>query len=73
MGEAAGNVTEATRQYLSNIPWREIVGMRNRLVHVYFDINIDILWTTVKTDLPVLISLLEPNIPLEPGQSAELN
>ena len=38
----------------------DIVGMQHRLVHVYFDINLDILWQTVQEDLPGLIALLHP-------------
>jgi len=38
----------------------DIVGMRHRLVHAYFDINLDILWQTVQEDLPGLIALLNP-------------
>ena len=41
----------------------KIAGMRNRLVHAYFDINLDIVWKTVQEDLPELISLLVPVIP----------
>ena len=65
VGEAATQVTEPTRQRLPQIPWERIVGMRNRLVHAYFDINLDIVWKTVRGDLPELISLLEPAIPSE--------
>jgi len=42
-----------------SIPWEDIVGMRHRLVHAYFDINLDILWRTVQDDLPPLSSALE--------------
>lgn len=45
VGEAASRVTESSRQDLPQIPWDQIIGMRNRLVHAYFDINLDILWT----------------------------
>lgn len=62
VGEAATQVTEPARQQLSEMPWAQIVGMRNRLVHAYFDINLDIVWTTVPGDLPELVSLLEPAI-----------
>jgi uncharacterized protein with HEPN domain len=44
---------------LPQIPWPNIIGMRNRLIHAYFDINLDILWKTVIEDLPPLISKLE--------------
>ena len=63
VGEAATQVAEPTRRRLPEIPWERIVGMRNRLVHAYFDINLDIVWITVREDLPTLISLLEPAFP----------
>ena len=47
IGEAATGVIDPTRQHLSEIPWERIFGMRNRLVHAYFDINPDIVWTMV--------------------------
>jgi len=71
VGGAATQVTEPKRQHLSEIPWERIVGMRNRLVHAYFDINLDIVWKTVQGDLPELISLLERAIPSERSPMAE--
>lgn len=59
IGEAASHITEPTKNELSSIPWADIVGMRNRLVHAYFDINLDILWETVHDDLPILNAQLE--------------
>ncbi len=59
VGEAAHQVSEATRGQLPAIPWADIVGMRNRLVHAYFDLNLEILWRTVRHDLPPLIATLE--------------
>ena len=67
VGEAANQVSEPGRRRVPELPWERIVGMRNRLVHAYFDINLDIVWKTVSEDLPRLISLLEPVIPSEPG------
>jgi len=58
VGEAANQITEPTRRCNDQIPWQRIIGMRNRLVHAYFDINLDILWRTVQEDLPGLISLI---------------
>jgi len=46
-GEAATQVTADTRAQLPDLPWTSIIGMRNRLVHAYVDIDNDILWTTV--------------------------
>ncbi len=65
VGEAATQVTAPTRRELREMPWERIVGMRNRLVHAYFDINLDILWETVRKDLPDLIAILELAIPPE--------
>jgi len=59
IGEAAYQISESTRAKLPDIPWEDIIGMRHRLVHAYFDINLDILWRTVQDDLPPLVSALE--------------
>ena len=65
IGEAGYQVSDTTRSRLPGIPWDDIIGMRHRLVHAYFDINLDILWRTVRDDLPALIALLEPLVPQE--------
>ena len=59
IGEAAYQVSQTARNQLTDIPWDDIIGVRHRLVHAYFDINLDILWRTVQDDLPLLIALLE--------------
>jgi uncharacterized protein with HEPN domain len=59
VGEAANQVTDAGQSRFPTIPWADIIGMRHRLVHAYFDINLDILWQTVARDLPTLVPLLE--------------
>lgn len=69
VGEAAFRVTESTRRSLPEMPWDRIVGMRNRLVHAYFDVNPDIVWKTVQEDLPALIALLERAIPPGTGSA----
>lgn len=62
VGEAAGQVSEAGRAELPKVPWAQIVGMRNRLIHAYFDINRDILWDTVQLALPPLVAQLKPAV-----------
>lgn len=52
IGEAASSVSKESRDNLPQIPWTDIVGMRNRLIHAYFEINLDILWKTLTDDLP---------------------
>lgn len=59
IGEAAGRVIKEDRDLYPNIPWPEIVGLRNRLIHGYDEVDFDILWQIVKTDLPSLIEKLE--------------
>jgi uncharacterized protein with HEPN domain len=60
IGEAAGRVEEETRAKYPHVPWADMIGMRNRLIHTYFDVDLALLWTTVTDDLPELIRQLEP-------------
>jgi uncharacterized protein with HEPN domain len=59
LGEAAGRISAAIRKRYPTIPWSEIIGMRNRLVHGYDIVDYDIVWSTVIEDLPPLIAELE--------------
>jgi len=59
IGEAAANVTKTTQAKYPEIEWTVIIGMRNRLIHAYFDINYHIVWQTVKENLPPLIEQLQ--------------
>lgn len=59
VGEAAAQVSDEGRAGLPDIPWPQLIGMRNRLVHAYFDINLNILWDTVHLALPPLLEKLE--------------
>jgi uncharacterized protein with HEPN domain len=59
IGEAAGQVTKEFQAAHPEIPWPAIVGMRNRLIHAYFDIDLDRVWDTIKDDLPPLVASLE--------------
>jgi uncharacterized protein with HEPN domain len=59
IGEAASKVSVETRVRYPDIPWLQIIGMRNRLIHAYFDINLDLMWDTLREDLPSLIQILE--------------
>ena len=64
IGEAASNVSRATRDSASSVPWRDIVSMRNRLIHAYFDIEREIVWKTVTEELPDLLPLLRDLVDL---------
>jgi len=65
IGEAAANVTKEFRERHPQIEWANIVAMRNRLIHVYFDIDLNRVWDTVTDDLPPLIAELEKIIASE--------
>lgn len=54
IGEASKKVPKNLKNKYSNIPWREIAGMRDKLVHEYFGINHKVVWNTVKKDIPGL-------------------
>ena len=61
IGEAATKLMEAAPEFVSahpQVPWRNMRGMRNRIAHGYFEINLDVVWDTVQTALPQLLSLL---------------
>jgi len=59
IGEAASRLSEETRAASRQVPWHEIVALRNRLVHGYFSVDHDILWTVIQDDIPELIAALE--------------
>lgn len=65
IGEAASRVSEEGREKHSEIPWADIIAMRNRLIHAYFDIDLDRVWDTVTDDLPPLIAALQQVIALQ--------
>lgn len=61
IGEAASRVLEHHPDFAqrhSDLPWREMRGMRNRMAHGYFEINLDVVWSTVQTALPALLAQL---------------
>lgn len=64
VGEAAKHVSETTRREIPSVPWSAAARMRDRLVHHYFDIDLDILWATVSEELPALLAAAaEPEVP----------
>ena len=63
IGEAARYVSTETRAGITGIPWLDVTGMQNRLTHGYFDWDIDEVWSTVSSDLPELVRVLEGALP----------
>jgi uncharacterized protein with HEPN domain len=58
LGEAAAKVSPGTRAATEGIPWPQIVSMRNRLIHAYFDVDQTILWKTATQEIPALLPVL---------------
>jgi len=59
IGEAATQVSEELQEDVPGIPWFVIIGMRNRLIHAYFSIDLDVVWSTSTDDIPFLITELK--------------
>src|SRR5262249_38304959 len=59
LGEAASRVTQDTREAFPKLPWKEMIGLRNRLIHAYFDVNVDTIWLVIKESLPPIIPQLQ--------------
>lgn len=59
IGEAASRISPETRAAHAGIPWPAIIGMRNRLVHAYFEIDTSVVWIAVTQEVPALLVQLE--------------
>lgn len=73
VGEAASKVSPETRSKLSQLPWRGMVGMRNRIIHGYDTVNIAVLWDTLEHDIPELVAILETCLSNAGGQENKKN
>ena len=63
IGEASGKVSPGVRAAHPQIPWREITGMRHRLIHGYADVRLDPVWSVVTTELDPLAATLSSLVP----------
>ena len=59
LGEAARQIPDAFAARHTQVPWRKITGLRNRIVHDYFGLDLEIIWQIVQNDLPALRAMLE--------------
>jgi uncharacterized protein with HEPN domain len=67
IGEAAGCVSQDTRDAYPTLPWHQMTGMRNRVVHAYWSVDAATVWATVESDLPGLIGQLRRALGLAEG------
>lgn len=65
IGEAARKISAETKAAHPEIPWGELIGMRNRLIHEYFRIDLVKVWDVVQNNIPTLITLIEPLVPAD--------
>jgi uncharacterized protein with HEPN domain len=65
IGEASNRVSSETQKKYAHLPWQAMKGTRNRIVHEYDSIELDIIWEIVQQDLPALVSELEKIVPKE--------
>ena len=63
MGEAVKRLSQGFRSFHTEVPWALIAGMRDKLIHGYDTVNLDEVWRTASSDVPELLSLLEPLLP----------
>lgn len=65
IGEAAARLSTPALDRLPQLPWADVIGMRHRLVHDYFRIDLEVLWMVVQADLGPIIAAVEPLVPPE--------
>jgi uncharacterized protein with HEPN domain len=56
IGEASKKISSDTKQIYFEIPWKEISGMRDKLIHDYLGVDVEVVWRTIKEDIPILES-----------------
>lgn len=70
MGETVSQIPRTTQANYGQIPWPQIIGMRNRLIHGYDEVNLDLVWHTATGHIPIMVTLLREILdalpPLDP-------
>jgi uncharacterized protein with HEPN domain len=71
IGEAASQIPRATQANYGQIPWPQIIGMRNRLIHGYDEVNLDLVWHTATQHIPIMVTLLREVLDALPPSDPE--
>ncbi len=66
LGEAAKRLSNTFKSRYHELPWRQMTGMRDHLIHGYDIVNLDLVWNTAKREVPALLEALEPLLPSPP-------
>ncbi len=63
IGEATKKISSDFKARYKEVPWKEMAGMRDKLIHDYFGVDVEVVWKTIQEDIPMLKSLIEQIIP----------
>ncbi len=69
VGEAASKISAETREAFPQLPWKGVIGMRNKVIHDYRNVDYDIVWETVVLRIPELVQELQRILPPETGEN----
>ena len=59
IGEATKEISNEVKDKYTDLPWKEMAGMRDKLIHAYFGVNLEVVWKTIQQDIPLLQTLIQ--------------